>query len=316
MSEPLLGKPLDPFAVPLAGLVAVEASAGTGKTFTITQLYVRLLLEADLTVDEILVVTYTKAATAELRGRLRDKLAAVREALERGTSEDPFCRTVVERTRDRAVATRTIERALHGFDEAAVFTIHGFCQRVLADRAFESGILFETALVPDERELVQEVVDDFWRRTFYGASPGFVRWVLEQERLTPESLARLVRTHVGRSYRQIDAPADPSDVADLEAELAAGWTGLRARWAAEWPVVERMLRATTALKANMYKIAAIPGWGPAIAQMLADPVPDPCLSKPFDRLRTTRLAAGTLGFERRFLPALGAELLLVARRPA
>src|SRR6185503_8746138 len=255
MSEPLLGKPLDPFAVPLAGLVAVAASAGTGKTFTITQLYVRLLLEADLAVGEILVVTYTKAATAELRGRLRDKLAAVREALERGTSEDPFCRTVVERTRDRAAAARTIERALHGFDEAAVFTIHGFCQRVLADRAFESGILFETALVPDERELVQEVVDDFWRRAFYGASPGFVRWVLEQERLTPESLARLVRTHVGRSYRRIDAPADPPDVAALEAELAAAWTDLQDRWATEWPVVERMLRQTTALKANTYKVA-------------------------------------------------------------
>src|SRR5262245_51962262 len=123
----LIGEPLDPFSVPLAGLVAVEASAGTGKTFTITQLYVRLLLEAGLGVDEILVITYTKAATAELRGRIQEKLAAVRTALERGETDDPFCRGILERTVDRVAAARTIVRAMHGFDEAAVFTIHGFC---------------------------------------------------------------------------------------------------------------------------------------------------------------------------------------------
>jgi len=294
VTAPLLGEPLDdPFAVPLAGMVAVEASAGTGKTFTITQLYVRLLLETGLTVGEILVVTYTKAATAELRGRLREKLGAVRGALETGTSEDVFCRGVLARTRDRAAAMHAIERALHGFDEAAVFTIHGFCQRVLTDRAFESGILFDTSLVPDERELVQEVVDDFWRRELYAASPGFVRWVLEQAGFTPDTLARLVRTHVGRSYRRIDAPDDPPGVVALETELAAAWEVVRGRWAADWPAVERLLCETPAIRRPGYKVDAIPSWGPAIAQMLADPVPDPCLLDVFERLTTTRVRERT-----------------------
>ena len=78
-------RPLDPFGVVLQGVNLVEAAAGTGKTWTITVLYLRLLLERDLPVARILVVTYTRAATGELRQRLRDALVAALEAFERPT---------------------------------------------------------------------------------------------------------------------------------------------------------------------------------------------------------------------------------------
>jgi exodeoxyribonuclease V beta subunit len=285
--------PLDPLTVPLGGLVAVEASAGTGKTFTITQLYVRLLLETGLGVEEILVVTYTKAATAELRGRLRDHLTTVRAALETGTSDDEFARRIVARTSDRPSAARAIERALFGFDEAAVFTIHGFCQRVLAEHAFESGILFETELVPDERALVQEVADDFWRRSLYDASPGFVRWVLEHPKLRPDSLAKLVRTYASREYRSIDAPDEPPTLAADEAELARLWAAARDRFEEDWPVVEKLLGDPDRLNRNSYRPDAIPSWGPVIGQTLASEVPDADFERPLECLRASKVRSAT-----------------------
>lgn len=295
--------PLDPLAVALGGMVAVEASAGTGKTFTITQLYVRLLLERGLGVDEILVVTYTKAATAELRSRLHAQLTKVRAALERTEvaeggeardSSDAFARAVAARSLDRTADAAIVARALHGFDEAAVFTIHGFCQRVLAEHAFESGILFDTELVPDERALVQEVADDFWRRTLYGASPGFVRWVLDHRaKLDPEALAKLVRTHASRPYRRIDAPEEPETLATDEAALAVHWAEVRARFASEWPAVERLLRDRDRMNQNSYKSEAIPQWRAMIETTLAHEVPRVDFGRPLECLAASRIRTGT-----------------------
>ena len=71
---------LDPLDTPLAGFNLIEASAGTGKTYTITALYLRLVVEARIPVNRILVVTYTNAATKELRDRIRSRLAQIRHA--------------------------------------------------------------------------------------------------------------------------------------------------------------------------------------------------------------------------------------------
>src|SRR6218665_2466787 len=125
-----LFKPLDLYTLPLAGTQLVEASAGTGKTWTIAGLYVRLLLESDATLDRLLVVTFTKAATAELRERLRSRLFEVEQALLAGASDDPFCQWALEKFSGEAriAAVEKITQSLRIFDEAAIHTIHGFCQ--------------------------------------------------------------------------------------------------------------------------------------------------------------------------------------------
>ena len=122
------------------GTSLIEASAGTGKTFTIAGLFLRLILEKDLSVRQILVVTYTVAATEELRQRIRQTLAKALLAFRQDASEDPFLRALLKKHAGRRedLAAR-LDRALYGFDEAPIFTIHGFCQRVLKDRAFETG---------------------------------------------------------------------------------------------------------------------------------------------------------------------------------
>src|SRR5208337_4877575 len=152
------------------GTSLIEASAGTGKTYAITALFIRLILEEDLSVRDILVVTYTDAATEELRHRIRQTLADALQAFESGSSDILFLRDLVKRHSGEASEMKArLQTALCGFDEAPIFTIHGFCQRMLKDRAFESRLLFDIELVTDPSELLQEIADDFWRTHFYEA---------------------------------------------------------------------------------------------------------------------------------------------------
>ncbi len=164
-------KPLNLFEIPLEGTHLIEASAGTGKTYTIASLYVRLLLETTLRVREILVVTYTEAATGELRGRIREKVRAALKCFVSGEGDDPFLLGLVRRTADCGQAVRRLEYALRRFDEASIFTIHGFCQRVLSELAFESRVLFDHELITDQTELLRETVGDFYRMHFTDAMP-------------------------------------------------------------------------------------------------------------------------------------------------
>ncbi len=137
---------------PLRGTNLIEASAGTGKTYTITCLFLRLILETRLTVKDILVVTYTVAATEELRDRIRKKIREALDAYSRGDSNDPFLKGLVQKTGDAKDAINLLRSALHDFDEASIFTIHGFCQRTLHESAFESGSLFDTELEPEQEQ--------------------------------------------------------------------------------------------------------------------------------------------------------------------
>ncbi|MFN8640831.1 MAG: UvrD-helicase domain-containing protein [Candidatus Binatia bacterium] len=148
--------PLRALDVPLAGLQLIEASAGTGKTFAITTLALRGVVEAGLDVGQILVVTFTNAATAELRRRLRARLRRALDAYAdpAAAGDDDDVRALVRRRADAgqsAADARRLRQALDGFDEAAIFTIHGFCQRMLRELAFESGATFDAELVGDRR---------------------------------------------------------------------------------------------------------------------------------------------------------------------
>ncbi|RBH35180.1 exodeoxyribonuclease V subunit beta, partial [Pseudomonas sp. MWU13-2860] len=120
-------------------------------------------------IDQLLVVTYTKAATAELRERLRRRLSELAQTLagDGDPGGDPFLPALAARFPPGPVRTLALQRlnaAITGFDAAAIYTIHGFCQRVLTDAAFESSQTFEAELVSDDEDRLVEIVDDFWRR--------------------------------------------------------------------------------------------------------------------------------------------------------
>jgi exodeoxyribonuclease V beta subunit len=170
-------QPLDALQFPLFGKRLIEASAGTGKTYTIANLYLRLLLpvssqtdfERPLTVDQILVVTFTEAATAELKARIRNRIREARKALLLGHSQDPFLTQLMSVMTEGEIASG-VERLLYAekqMDEAAIFTIHGFCQRMLSQNAFESRMLFQQEIETDEQAPLSLAIKDVWRANIY-----------------------------------------------------------------------------------------------------------------------------------------------------
>ena len=209
----------DVFTAPLEGLTLIEASAGTGKTWTLCGLYLRLLLEKRLTVQQILVVTFTKAATAELRERIRDRVADVLAALRAAGGDgvghdDVFVQGLLQSVRrvvvgvgtdDDATLALRLQQALQAFDEAAIFTIHGFCQRALADTPFASGAPLVQELLTDDCELRLQVAQDFWRRRVSGqpALPPALAAALLRAGDTPERWARLLQRRVAKPLSKL-----------------------------------------------------------------------------------------------------------------
>ncbi|MFC1828758.1 exodeoxyribonuclease V subunit beta [Thermodesulfobacteriota bacterium] len=169
-------KRLDLVNTPLTGTNLIEANAGTGKTYAISGLFVRLILEKGFPADQILVVTFTRAATEELKERIRHKLVQAKNAFSGDVHEDVFLKKIVKKQKDHTLALQLLQDALTDFDRAAIFTIHGFCQRILHENAFETGSLFDTELIADQMLLQQAVADDFWRKHFSQLPTEFVRY--------------------------------------------------------------------------------------------------------------------------------------------
>lgn len=177
--------PLDPFTLPLQGSALIEASAGTGKTFTIALLYLRWILGhggsgapvVPRMPPELLVVTFTEAATRELRGRIRERLSEAAHCFMAGSettgrdSDDPLIRLRADYAPAQwpALAQR-LNQAAQWMDEAAISTIHGWAFRMLREHAFDSGSLFSLTLLADTTEILAECTRDYWR-TFVYALP-------------------------------------------------------------------------------------------------------------------------------------------------
>jgi len=250
---------LDLLSTELSGLNLIEASAGTGKTFTITGLYVRLVLEMDCRVDTLLVVTFTNAATAELRERTRGRLVEALQAFELGGSSDPFYQALLDQCLDHEQAQRRLRLAILGFDQAAIFTIHGFYQRVLSEHAFESGMPFDSELVSEQTELLQEIVADFWRCEIQDLSPGLVDFLLAKN-VTPESLLSSVQKGIGRPYLEVRGMKLPDDLASREAALLHAYEQVCGIWIDAKHDVQDLLQSDTSLNGNKYRKSSLVSW--------------------------------------------------------
>ncbi|CDZ94812.1 exodeoxyribonuclease V subunit beta [Pseudomonas saudiphocaensis] len=217
---------LDLLDSPFSGRRLIEASAGTGKTWTLTALYARLLLERQLSVSQILVVTYTTAATAELRERIRARLAELLAVYQGQPSQDDFLNRLHARHPDEA-SRRRLLLAVHGFDEAAIFTIHGFCQRALQDAVFEAGGDFDSELTTDDREIIDALLADAWRSELAEADPAWARFLVKQK-ITPAWLRNRLRNHLGKPYLRVE-PQPLEALPDLSA-IEPAWQRAAELW--------------------------------------------------------------------------------------
>lgn len=160
-----MAKELNVFDLEFQGVHLVESGAGSGKTYSITSLYIRALVERKVLPSQILVLTFTNAATDELKIRLRNRIQEVIHAKEKQGNSDPFIQRIISQI-DANVLTH-LKRCLFSFDEANISTIHGFCQRVLAEYGARMEIPPAFEIITDDDELVQEAADNFWNEYFF-----------------------------------------------------------------------------------------------------------------------------------------------------
>lgn len=239
----------------LYGFHLIDASAGTGKTYTITALVVRLLIERRLTIQEILVVTYTEAAAADLRLRIRDMLVTARSCFAGQGCDELFLAELHDTVADHAQARRDLTCALNDFDEAAIYTIHAFCQRMLKENGLESATLLDVELVSDLRDLHWQVVCDYWRLSLADKESFFLHYL--QGRLSPEKLFDLLaRNRPGLTLcpqvRAKDNVALHDAFRRLYQEAVAAWPGVAHEMAT--------ILNHEGLKKNMYPVAKRPKW--------------------------------------------------------
>ncbi|MFM7395760.1 MAG: exodeoxyribonuclease V subunit beta [Gammaproteobacteria bacterium] len=173
------------------GVTLLEANAGTGKTFTIAGIVTRLVALENLPVREILVVTFTEAATRELSDRIRKTFLKALRELSNQTATDPVIECLRASGVDAALIRRRLELALASFDEASISTIHGICQRILRDHAFEGDAPFDAEIVTDPAELLVDLAHDFWHQRI-GRLPTLLAVIAEQKNLAPTDLATLL----------------------------------------------------------------------------------------------------------------------------
>ncbi|HUA81218.1 MAG TPA: exodeoxyribonuclease V subunit beta, partial [Dyella sp.] len=260
--------PLDPLRVPLQGVRLIEASAGTGKTWTLAALYLRLILghggQPPRLPAQILVVTFTRAATAELRERIRERLATAAAAFRNPHHADHFLQQLIGEfpgADERAAAARQLDLAAQWMDEAAVYTIHGWCQRMLAQHAFEGSDAVDD--MADENARLAEAVRDYWRRFYAPLGEAEAACVATLWR-SPQALQSAVRPLLRQPVRHLCIQGEPLPVIDDLAQMLRDHRAprrqaenvARAMWLADADSIQSLLVTAVqskALKNNIFK---------------------------------------------------------------
>ncbi|MCP3968086.1 MAG: exodeoxyribonuclease V subunit beta [Lentisphaerae bacterium] len=237
----LLEQPLQ-----LGDRLLIEASAGTGKTTTLENLILRLLLEGintadgqnrEVTLQEILVVTFTEAATAELIQRVRKNIAKALHLLHNGHNDlaqdssipaqilhDFFQKSELPPAEKLHIAQMRLRMALLSFDESSISTIHGFCSKMLSEFAFESGLRFDLELTEDETGYLEDTAHDYWRKCFYAPEKKFFASVASGAGITVNELCRTLQQL--KSSPLVKLSGEVISLTDAEAKLHQAWSNL------------------------------------------------------------------------------------------
>lgn len=222
----LMNTQLNPITLPLAQNNVIEASAGTGKTYTMVTLYLRLLLQAGennfptaLDIEQILVVTFTKDATKELRQRINQRIQAWLKQLQQYQQhqdpdklDDPELQKLLPYIEaNLELAIQRLHFAAQYIDRAAIFTIHGFCQRMLQQYAFDSGLSFNVEVNNSDKKLLQQLNYQLWREQFYSLSEAEAQLISDIFK-SPDELLNSISSLLAGNMPRINATLPFSDL--------------------------------------------------------------------------------------------------------
>ncbi|PIE74872.1 MAG: exodeoxyribonuclease V subunit beta [Deltaproteobacteria bacterium] len=282
----------------------LEASAGTGKTYTITSLFLMLVLKENLGVDQILVVTFTEAAASELKGRIFDRLRDVLKGYEKkehgneNEIEDFFVKKIVN---DFPRGKEKIINAIRAFDLAPVFTIHGFCYRVLIENAFETRNFFDSEIITDEELLIGQSADDFYRKYMKTASSEEAE-IIHSMNLYPEYICDLCRNYLKYENITIEADIFDIDISLCLKEFFYAQEKLSALWFEERDNIKNLFFNNESLNKNKYKYSYIESRSQSLDYLFSADRNPPYLfikeklnnrNNPFLYFRSSRIKQGT-----------------------
>tara|TARA_R110002072_G_scaffold105615_4_gene230921 strand:+ start:8761 stop:12456 length:3696 start_codon:yes stop_codon:yes gene_type:complete len=165
---------------PLDSLSLIEASAGTGKTYALANLYLRYLLERGFNVEQILVVTFTEAATQELKDRIRLRIQELRSVFEGAETKDPILNHLLNQSTSPEKDQLNLRLAERQIDQAQIHTIHGFCQQILKRHALDSKVPLKQALLEDQTQLRKAALEDYWRRYILNLATEELQFIVKK----------------------------------------------------------------------------------------------------------------------------------------
>lgn len=191
---------LNIFKIPLNGVNLIEASAGTGKTFTIILLYLRLLLGIGeknnkvkkLLVHEILVVTFTNAAKEELYLRIKDAIQNLYLTCIKKTKEKSCLNFFLKEIHNIEEAICILDKAQKNINNMSIYTIHGFCQKILQLHTFDFNFTFGEEIIENEETLYLQATQDFWRYFFYKLPKDIIN-IIYKDYKNPEYLLKKIK---------------------------------------------------------------------------------------------------------------------------
>lgn len=260
------------------GFTLLEADAGTGKTWTLANLVLRALIERDASIDEIVVVTFTRKAAAELRERILRAVESLESALAGEDVSDPFIAAYLPRCEPERDLHR-LRRARALFEEAPISTIHGLCQRILAEQSLSIAQPADAELRDIKRAQVEAGVQRWWRQVLVEEDAWTVGVLLAAGN-SAERLARGLRRLLTDDTREI-APA-PVDRSRYVAELRRLAAAAREALAAERDDYAEWLRVTKGVNRGSYSRANVPKWFDQLAEWL-DALPGSLSARPRGR---------------------------------
>ncbi|WP_425619598.1 exodeoxyribonuclease V subunit beta [Buchnera aphidicola] len=196
-------KKLNIFKILLNGINLIEASAGTGKTFTIILLYLRCLLgigdvqnQKKLRIHEILVLTFTNAAKEELYIRLKKTINNLYLSCVNNTdTNDPICKLFLKKIKDMNEAVSILKKAKNNIHEAAIYTIHSFCQKILQSNNFYINYVFQDKIIDKEDNLYIKTTEDFWRLYIYHLPENIIKIIFQYYK-NPNDLLKIIKPFI------------------------------------------------------------------------------------------------------------------------
>jgi exodeoxyribonuclease V beta subunit len=266
-------KPLEIQKLPLNGTVCIEASAGTGKTFTIGLIVLRLVMERGLDLRRLAVVTFTDSATGELAERISGFLRIARDHAAGGvcTEKDRNIFDLVDSAKKMPgeQVLRRLDDALLNLDLARISTIHGFCSRILNEFAFETKSSFGMEVIKSQQELMGDILADFWRIEIATLDAKILRFL---GKTTPGSLRKYLRDLLAFPGLAVDGPKiDLMVLKESSAEFEAEYDRIKTLWKdSRNQILEILTEDPHRFNQQSFHINSIPGYLEEMDQLFCE----------------------------------------------